>query len=99
MKYKLSISPDAFIDTTNAYLFYENQQIGLGERFLIVLEDAYKKLSETPQHYGYLSNRNDLRDFKLKNFPFLIVFQIVKNQVLVLRVFNTNRNPRSLKNL
>jgi hypothetical protein len=36
---------------------------------------------------------------KIGTFPFIIVFQIVEDKVLVLRVFNTNRDPLSIKNL
>ena len=32
--------------------YYEEQSPGLGERFLKSLEDAYYKLSQTPQYYA-----------------------------------------------
>ena len=97
MAYELLVSPVAFNDTEEAYLFYESKQAGLGERFLQSVEAAYSKLSKTPQHYGFIGNKKDLRDIRVKHFPFVIVFQIISDQVLVLRVFNTSRNPSSLK--
>jgi mRNA-degrading endonuclease RelE of RelBE toxin-antitoxin system len=96
MNYKLLVSPVAFKETNDAYFFYESRQIGLGERFLKSVEEAYKKLSETPQHYGYISAGKDLRDIRIRNFPFVIIFEIVNHQVLVLSVFNTNRKPLSI---
>jgi plasmid stabilization system protein ParE len=99
MNFELLISPIALSETDDAYVFYKNLSVGLGDRFLKSLEDVYKKLSQTPKYYGYITNAKDLRDVKLKNFPFVIIFQIVNDQVIVLRVFNTNRNPYSLKNL
>ncbi len=99
MQYELLISATAFMEADNAYTYYENQSDGLGDRFLKSLNEAYQKLSQTPQYYTYINPRKDLRDLKIKDFPFVIIFQIVKDKVLVLRVFNTNRDPRPIKNL
>ncbi len=99
MQFELIISPTALSETDDAYVYYEESSVGLGDRFLKSLEDIYKKLSETPKFYGYISNAKDLRDVKLKNFPFVVIFQIVNDTVFVLRVFNTSRNPTSLKSL
>ncbi len=93
MEYDLLISPTAFDETDNAYDYYENQLPGLGKRFLKSLEEAYQKLSHTPQYYTYINFEKDLRDIKIKDFPFVVIFQIMNEKVLVLRVFNTNRNP------
>ena len=92
MHFELFISPVAVSETNNAYVFYEKTLAGLRERFLKSLEDIYNKLSQTPKYYGYITNAKDLRDVKLKNFLFVIIFQIVNDTVIVLRVFNTNRN-------
>ncbi len=94
MDYNIIILPAAEKDTIEALIFYESQQVGLGDRFLNSLEESYKKLSHTPHYYSYIDSKNDLRDIKIKNFPFVIIYQIVEDRVLVLRVFNTNRNPQ-----
>ena len=99
MQFELVISPTASSETKNAYNFYEETLVGLGERFLKSLEATYKQLSETPKYYGYITDAKDLRDVKVKGFPFVVIFQIINNQVFVLRVFNTNRNLESLRNL
>lgn len=99
MSYQLKVSSTAYKETDDAFAYYEEQSTGLGERFLKSLEDAYSKLSQTPQYYSYIRNDKNIRDIKIKTFPFVIIFQIMENTVLVLRVFNTNRNPESLKNL
>ena len=98
MSFELLIAPIAVSETDDAYDFYENSSNGLGDKFLKSLEGTYKKLSRNPKYYSYVSKAKDLRDVKLKDFPFVVIFQIVDDRVLVLRVFNTNRNPYSLKN-
>jgi len=99
MRYRLKISPTAFQETDDAYAYYEKQSVGLGESFLRSIENTYSKLSQNPQYYSYIQDDKNIRDIKIKTFPFVIIFQIVENTVLVLRVFNTNRNPESIKNL
>ncbi|MDQ6843468.1 MAG: type II toxin-antitoxin system RelE/ParE family toxin [Bacteroidota bacterium] len=99
MVFEIIISPEAFAETNEIYLFYERASVGLGERFLESLEDIYKKLSKAPQYYGYTNKAKDIRDVKINGFPFVVIFQIVNDTVFVLRVFNTSRDPELLKNL
>ena len=99
MHFELIISSIAVNETNDAYLFYERSSAGLGERFLRSLEDIYQKLSQNPHYYGFMNKAKDLRDIKIKDFPFVIIFQIVNDKVFVLRVFNTSRNPDLIKNL
>lgn len=99
MPFELIISRKAVNETSDAYLFYERASIGLGEKFLESLEDIYKNLCSDPQYYGYINKAKDIRDVKIKKFPFVIIFQIVNDKVFVLRVFNTSRDPDLLKNL
>lgn len=74
MPFELIISRNAIIETRDAYLFYERALVGLGERLLESLEDVYKNLSLNPQYYGYLNKAKDIRDVKIKKFPFVIIF-------------------------
>jgi len=99
MSYQLKVSAIAYQETDAAYTYYEEQSKGVGEKFLKSVEEAYSKLSQTPQYFSYIRNSKDIRDIKIKTFPFVIIFQIMDNTVAVLRVFNTNRNPESLNNL
>ena len=68
MNFELLISPVAVSETDDAYAFYENSSAGLGDRFLKSLEDTYKKLSQTPKYYSYITKAKDLRDVKSKAF-------------------------------
>lgn len=55
MTYNLIVTEEADNETTEAYLYYEEQQEGLGERFLYELSRRYTQLTNNPEHYGYLS--------------------------------------------
>ena len=75
--------------------YYETQLPGLSERFLAELNVAYNKISSNPEYYSYISTNPDdkYRDIALYKFPFVVIFEIVNNDVIVVAVFNTHRRP------
>lgn len=79
----------------DAWLYYEQQQAGLGERFLLELEQKLTVLSEHPEYYSYIDSRKILRDVTVNNFPYVIVFAIIDNEVRVYAVLLTHRRPLS----
>ncbi|HEY4148475.1 MAG TPA: type II toxin-antitoxin system RelE/ParE family toxin [Chitinophagaceae bacterium] len=93
MSYKLLIKPGAEEDIDHAYNWYEDQQIGLGETFLDELSTYYKKLQQRPAIFSKLNPY--YRQAALKRFPYVIVFEIIKREVIVYAVFHTSRNPQN----
>lgn len=91
--FKLVIKQEAYNDTLEAYQFYEQEQPGLGEVFLNTLQLCYNALSENPQYYSYISADTKLifRDIKVGKFPYVVVYEIVANNVIVYAVHNTYR--------
>lgn len=90
--FQLVLKPRAIIMQKEAYEWYESQKIGLGELFLIELEDKYNKIKTTPFVYG--KRQQDYRHVVLKKFPYVIVFRIVENVVAVYAVFHSSRDPK-----
>jgi len=52
MAYNLIIKEEADADALESFLYYEEQQDGLGERFLESLQQVYGKLETNPQFYS-----------------------------------------------
>jgi hypothetical protein len=94
-KYNLIVTTVAEEHIVSACNYHETQQAGLSERFLAELKAAYKKISADPQLYSYISSHpNDkFRDIKLYKFPFVVIYEINGNDIIVVAVFNTNRKP------
>ena len=90
--YSLIIKPRAIIMTKDAYDWYELQRPGLGEEFLDELDGMYHKLETHPSYFGKV--KKNFRQAALKRFPFVIVYEIIKTEVIVFAVFHTSRNPR-----
>jgi plasmid stabilization system protein ParE len=94
MTYKIVITEQAREDTQSAYDYYEDQRKNLGEEFLEELVNRYGDLEDHPEHYGFIDNRGIIRDVKIDRFPYVIVFEIVNDKVVVYAVFNTYRHPK-----
>jgi len=76
----------------DAYWWYEEQKEGLGEDFLTELESCFSKLKSHPQYFGKF--KKNFRQVALKRFPYVVVFEIIKIEVVVFAVFHTKRNPK-----
>lgn len=78
--------------TKKAYEWYEEQKQGLGESFLSELDTCYRKLASHPDHYGKI--KKNFRQVAFKRFPFVVVYEILKKEVVVFAVFHTKQNPK-----
>lgn len=91
MVYSLAIREEAFEDVSNGYLWYEERQKGLGNRFVSEVYDFLDYIEKNPLHYQI--KRNSYREGVLKVFPFVIIYEVVKNTIIVYAVFPTRENP------
>ena len=94
MSYNLIITATAEMEIIEACLYYEAVQNGLSDRFLNELYKTYKKLETNPQFYSYISLTiaKQMRDIAFNTFPYVVVFEIKKQEVIVHAVINTKRD-------
>ncbi len=93
MIYELIVTALAEDHTIEASFYFEEQQPGLAGRFLSELEDVYEKLALHPEYYSFISDKDKFRDIKLHSFPYVVIYEIEQQQVIVIDVFNTYRQP------
>ena len=74
--------------------WYEEQLAGLGERFAETIYDAAGTILKNPKSYPSKKRKN--REFVVKDFPYIIVYEFVETEsiVYILHVFHTSRNPK-----
>lgn len=94
MKYTIFQTPIAKKETEDAVYYYESVSKGLGLAFLSEVEKKYDSISRNPFAYSYIDGRNLIRDVKLKRFPFVIIYKVEAERVVILSVHNTNKYPR-----
>lgn len=95
MAFLLIIKEEAHLDIANAYEYYEKKQQGLGERFLQAIIKRYNDLMQHPTHYSFIPEDSQklLRDVKLEKFPYLIVYEINDDKVIIYAVHNIHQHP------
>ncbi len=91
MKYTLEIKEEAVDDIQVAYNHYEDRKLGLGKRFLDTLEIYIERVHKYPEHYQV--KRKPYREAFIKDFPYLIIYKIEENKIIIYAIFNTWRNP------
>lgn len=93
MAYNLIVKEDADQDIAVAYLYYEERLEGLGDRFLRELQNRYNQLKENPKHYGFISvnDPKSLRKVVVNHFPYLVVYQIIDEHVIIHAIHNSSR--------
>ena len=89
--YELEIKKEVFLDIKDAYDYYEFRKKGLGIRFINTLEIYLERVQKYPYHYQI--KRKPYREARVKDFPFIIIYEIENNSIIVYSVFNTSRNP------
>ena len=85
------LSLTAQVEEAEAYLFYEKGLDGMGEQFLQEVEKALQKIAANPTHYSYVDSTKTLRDFGLQKFPYVIIFEILQDKILVTNIHHTSK--------
>ena len=93
MNYTVDLSPKARHELFEAWEWYEEQQIGLGERFE---QEFFKKadlIQSNPLHYPA---RGKYREAQTDVFPYLIIFRFDKkaDMIFIVSVFHMSRHPK-----
>lgn len=94
--YHLIVKEEAKEEISDAYKWYEDKQIGLGERLLDELDDCFSSIKKNPKQF--IKTHKEMRQAILKIFPFVIIYEIEKELVIVYAIFHTSRNPEIWKN-
>jgi len=93
MPYQLIIREEAHFDAKEAYTYYEEKSPGLGDRFLEELIHRFNDIILHPEYYSFIDEQKIIRDVKLRHFPYLVVYEIGEDKVIVYSVFNGYKNP------
>ncbi len=96
MGFSHKIHPEADREFTNAYLWYENQQPGLGDRFADAVSAKITEITQNPFLYGskLTGYRETLVD---STFPYIIDYLIDRKAkvLFIASIFHERRDPRT----
>ncbi|RFZ95353.1 type II toxin-antitoxin system RelE/ParE family toxin [Mucilaginibacter conchicola] len=92
--YNILLLDGAIADIRDAHDWYEERQQGLGKRFQKTVFSKLDLIQQNPLLYQVRFSEV-FRFAKTDIFPFLIVFEIVDQSIIVNAVFHTSRNPNA----
>jgi hypothetical protein len=95
MSYRYEFHADVAKDYNEAYVWYETQKKGLGERFASFIRKKMDEIAQHPEHYGERIQKG-YREVQLDIFPYLIIYKIYKQRkvIFVNAIHNTKKHPR-----
>jgi plasmid stabilization system protein ParE len=70
---------------------YDEQRPGLGEEFIIEIDQAVAKAAASPELYPKVFG--EVRRTVARRFPFAVYFRVRRDSMVVLSVFHGRRNP------
>lgn len=86
------IRPEAEADLANARDWYERQRAGLGAEFFLCVEEVLERIGRTPELHRVVYH--DTRRVFTRRFPYAVYYCIAANDVVVLGILHTRRDPR-----
>lgn len=87
----------AVTELTEATLYYEQRENGLGTAFLNEIEATVERIRHHPAAWHQLSPRT--RRCRTHRFPFGLIYQIRTGEILITSVMDLRRNPARWKDL
>lgn len=94
MNYIIALHPRARKELFEAWVWYEERQQDLGDRFETEVYNRLEQIQKDPERYP--NRKESFRETKTKTFPYLIIYKIEKEQnlIIVFSIFHTSRNPK-----
>jgi plasmid stabilization system protein ParE len=85
------VRPLAETDLEQAARWYDEEQAGLGSRFLSDVDQVFGRIRERPQQFPVVSG--DIRRALLHTFPYAVYFRQTDETIRVLAVLHLRRRP------
>lgn len=92
MAFRVKILPLAEKEIDESIEFYESRSKGLGKQFLTYLKSYLKVLKTNPELFE-IKKEPAYREMTLVKFPFVIIYEVIENEIVIYSVFHTSRNP------
>jgi mRNA-degrading endonuclease RelE of RelBE toxin-antitoxin system len=83
--------PAAQAELDSAAEWYEAQRSGLGFEFLEAVREGLKQVGENPWRWPSVTSRS--RRYRLRQFPYGIVYQVHVDEVWIVAIMHLKRRP------
>lgn len=90
-KLEIQVEETALKEIQDAYEWYESKSKKLGRKFLIALDASFNQIQKSPKAFRSYKFH---RQFPMKDFPYIILYEVSGSILYVDAVFHTKRNPK-----
>jgi plasmid stabilization system protein ParE len=80
-------------DLVEALDWYDSKSIALGNRFRNAVDAAFSAVEESPEAYPFAFPDLRIRFYRLRRFPYLILYRVEDNSIVVLGVRHGASDP------
>jgi len=94
MSHRLIVRPEAEADITEAALWYDEREAGLGLELTLEVRTAIRRAVEDPLLYLLLRKRPEVRRILARRFPYRIFFIVRDDAIIVFAVIHAARHDR-----
>jgi toxin ParE1/3/4 len=93
--YKVELLFGAEEELSDAYDWYEEQQVALGNKFYNEINHYLTLIENNPYHFP-VKYVEELHSAALNKFPYLVIYWIdeINLTVFVVSIFHTSRDPK-----
>jgi hypothetical protein len=95
MNYKLIVRSEAEAELEEAFVWYEQQVIGLGSQFLLAVDAAINSIQRNPLRYPVIYK--DIRRALMRRFPYQVFFVINERKIVIIAVFSWDEKSNRLE--
>jgi len=95
MSRRLIVRPEAELELSAAFNWYEDCTSGLGSDFLLCVDAVFHAIQRAPQQYPRV--HSVVRRALIRRFPYEVFFLEDDERIVVLSVFHAKRNPKRWK--
>ena len=89
----IKYSEDAILDIEQAVLWYQNIRKELSTELEHNLDNGIESICRNPD--SFQKKYKNIRIYFIRKFPYGIHYLVIDEEILVLGVFHTSRNPTS----
>jgi len=91
MAVDIIIAPEAEQDLAEAYAWYEDRRVGLGEEFLTCIDACIEAIRRTPEMHAVV--HENCRRALARRFPYAVFYEYTEGVATVYCIFHTSRDP------
>lgn len=94
---KFIVRNEASDEIIAIYKWYEKVKFNLGEEFLTELDVCFEYIQKFPE--GFEDKYKSFRFVSVKRFPYIVIYELFNNAIVVFLVRSTNKDNNELKTI